>query len=163
MTPPTLVLGIGNRLLGDDAVGLHLLEMLETRYGGRADLEFIDGGTQGLALLGLLASRRRLVLLDAVALGAVPGTIHDLCGRELLASPRHAGATAHSSGAVDLLRAALLIGTLPPDIRVIGIEPQDTHLGLHLSNPVMSGLGHAISATEQWLAAASEQPVPLPA
>ena len=74
---PILVLGIGNTLLMDDGVGVLLVEEFRCLSSLPADeVEFLDGGTQGLALLGRMAGRRALVILDAVNLGATPGTVH---------------------------------------------------------------------------------------
>jgi len=55
---PVLVLGLGNLLLSDDAAGLHLEAALAAERGPSDQVEFVDGGTQGLALLHYLARRR---------------------------------------------------------------------------------------------------------
>ncbi|MHC4948648.1 MAG: hydrogenase maturation protease [Planctomycetota bacterium] len=75
---PVLVLGLGNLLLRDDGVGLTLLARLRDEHAALPGVEWLDGGTQGLALLGRLAGRRGLLVLDAVALGDAPGTVHVL-------------------------------------------------------------------------------------
>jgi len=77
---PVLVLGLGNLLLGDDGVGLRLVERLAEESGFGDAVEFVDGGTQGLALLGCLADREAVLVLDAVGLGGEPGTVHVLRG-----------------------------------------------------------------------------------
>src|SRR5205085_8123532 len=67
---PILILAVGNQLLSDDGVGIVLLDEL-SRDRIRGDgVEFVDGGTQGLALLGQFTGRDAVVILDAVALGA---------------------------------------------------------------------------------------------
>ena len=71
---PLLVLGLGNTLLGDDGLGPALIEQLsqeEDRWKDR--IEFVDGGTQGLALLGHLSGREVIIIVDALATGAPPG------------------------------------------------------------------------------------------
>ena len=75
--PPVLALGLGNLLLGDDAVGLRLLEMLQAESADPR-VEFVDGGTQGISLTGYLANRRGVLVLDAIGLGAAPRTVHVL-------------------------------------------------------------------------------------
>src|ERR1035437_6800547 len=92
---PILVLGLGNLLLSDDAAGLHLHAALLAERGATEQVEFVDGGrhgggralhpppprgTQGLALLHYLANRRAVLVLDAVGLGAEPGSVHVLRG-----------------------------------------------------------------------------------
>src|SRR5450756_627755 len=77
---PILVLGLGNLLLSDDAAGLQLHAALLAERGATDQVEFVDGGTQGLALLHYLANRRAVLVLDAVGLGAEPGSVHVLRG-----------------------------------------------------------------------------------
>ena len=60
---PVLVLGLGNLILTDDGAGLRLLQSVETGAVWGDQVEFIDGGTQGLALLGYLTRRRLAVVL----------------------------------------------------------------------------------------------------
>ncbi|RMF71933.1 MAG: hydrogenase maturation protease, partial [Acidobacteria bacterium] len=88
------MLALGNTLLRDDGVGQAIAERIAddvARLGGRAEL--LDGGTQGMALLGRLEGRAAVLMLDAVARGAPPGSVHLLDGRELLDSPRPRGTT----------------------------------------------------------------------
>jgi hydrogenase maturation protease len=149
MTPgsvkrPVLVLGVGNALLGDDGAGLLVLAELERdaeKWG--AQVEFLDGGTQGLALLARIAGRRALLVLDAVELGAAPGTVHVLRGWS------HAGeraSTAHESNVAELLQASTLLGECPEQVTVIGIEPERIGTGIGVSEAVASAVGKAVEA-----------------
>ena len=150
VTAPILVLGLGNLLLHDDAVGLRLLEML-TEGVGTSDgrIEYVDGGTQGIALLGQLANRQALIVLDAVANKADPGTIHILSKDEVLASGAGGGSTSHESSAGELLRTALLVGDLPEKIAVVGIEPDEVKTGIGLSPEVEKSLALAATRAEE--------------
>ena len=131
--PPVLVLGLGNSLLGDDGAGLRLLEELRGTGGWPESIEWVDGGTRGIALLGVLSLRHTAILLDAVQLGAPPGTVHVL-GMDRLRrfAGVGVGATPHESNALQLLATAELTGDLPEHVVVVGIEPEfvRTHLGL---------------------------------
>jgi hydrogenase maturation protease len=127
--PPVLVLGVGKALLGDGGAGLLVLAESErdaARWGGQ--VEFLDGGSQGLALLDRIAGRRASLVLDAVALGTEPGTVH------VLRRWKHAGErafTAHESNVAELLQASTLPGECPEQVTVIGIEPAriETRIG----------------------------------
>jgi hydrogenase maturation protease len=140
-----LVLGLGNMLLRDDGFGPALLEQLaaSTNRWSR-EVEFMDGGTQGLALLGRLTGRRAAILLDALQTGARPGTVHRLTLNELREiSPGRAN-SAHEGNAGELLAAAQLLGELPDRLFVVGVEPETIATGLGLSNAVQQALPAAL-------------------
>ena len=60
-TMDILILGLGNVLLGDEAIGVRLVEQLAQHYRFPANVELLDGGTGGLGLLNNLANRDQLV------------------------------------------------------------------------------------------------------
>jgi hydrogenase maturation protease len=149
---PILVLGLGNTLLSDDGVGPALLDQLSNsaqRWEGQ--VEFMDGGTQGLALLGRLSGRKALIIVDAVKTGAPPGTVHRMTLSELRsASPGRAGC-AHEGNAGELLAAARLLDELPDRLFVVGVEPKKIATGLGLSAPVKRALPEASKEVNQLL------------
>ncbi len=146
---PVLVLGVGNILLGDDGTGVHLVNQMP-RFGAgwNGAVEFLEGGTQGLALLGELAGRSALVLLDSAALGAAPGTVHVRRDGEVW-NLSHRGGTAHEGNAGELLTAARLLGELPRRIVMVGIEPLRLETGIGLSDPVRQAIPPALEAARQ--------------
>jgi len=146
---PVLVLGLGNRLLADDGLGPELAELLECEHGVDARIEFVDGGTQGLALLGLLDQRQALLILDAVALGAAPGSVHVVDDPLSVHTPRSQGA--HEGNAGELLAAALLLGSLPRRVALVGIEPGPLRTHIGLSGAVLVALPGALRAARREL------------
>ena len=161
-TSPLLVLGLGNLLLEDDAVGLELLARVRARSRDPR-VEFVDGGTQGIALGAHFAGRRAALLLDAVRLGAAPGTVHRLREPASAAPPR--GDSAHGANAGELLATVTLVGDLPPFVEVLGIEPGSTRTGIGLSPNVRRALRAAVAAAEHAIAellAHTVEPSPCP-
>lgn len=152
-TPPILVLGLGNRLLGDDSVGLVLLERLRGNGFDQDHLvEFVDGGTQGIALLGYFANRKAIIILDAISRGDTPGTVHVLTRDKMLSLDCAAnGATAHGGNVGDVLRAALLTNVAFEDIIAVGIEPECLDTRLHLSGPVQNAIAEATETARRSL------------
>ena len=141
---PILVLGIGNSLMGDDGVGVRLVEECARACShGNNMVEFLEGGTQGLALLGRIADRSTLILLDAVALGEEPGSIHYLLNEQVLELGGRA-ATAHEANAGELLKTASLLGDLPGTIVLVGVEPASIRTGIELSPAVKEAIPLAI-------------------
>lgn len=145
---PILVLGLGNILLGDDGVGPALLEQLansENCWEGH--VEFLDGGTQGLALLGHLSARRTLIIIDAVKNGASPGTVSRHTLKELRELSPGRASSGHESNAGELLAAAQLLDELPHRLFVVGIEPEKCTTGIGLSASVSRALQEACTLT----------------
>src|SRR5208283_1609843 len=73
-TKKTLVLGLGNVIMGDEGVGVHVVRALE-KHTLPAGVECLDGGTGGFILLEPLENAGRIVLIDAAADGNPPGTV----------------------------------------------------------------------------------------
>ena len=108
--PRALVMGIGNLLMGDEGVGVHVARHLE-RATLPPNVDVLDGGTGGFHLLSELSSHERVVLIDATMDGQPPGTVS-------LRQPRYASdfprtLTAHDIGLRDLIVSAALLGELP--------------------------------------------------
>jgi len=141
---PVLVLGLGNLLLSDDGVGPALLQqMSETEGRWKGKVEFLDGGTQGLALLGHLSGRRALIIVDALKIGAPAGTVHRLTLSELREITPCRGNSGHESNAGELLAAAQLLDELPDRLFVVGVEPEKITTGVGLSPAVQQALPEA--------------------
>jgi hydrogenase maturation protease len=150
-----LVLGLGNLLLRDDSVGLELLWRLEADTASSDGVEFLDGGTQGIALLPWVAGRRALLILDAIALGEPPGTVHVHEGPDL--PQARPGLTAHEGNAGELLATAQLIGDLPEAIHLVGIEPDEIRTGTGLSPAVARAVPRGVKAARRVLEELIEQ------
>lgn len=151
--PPVLVLGLGNSLLSDDGVGLILLERLRASADWPDRIDWVDGGTQGIALLGYLSGRRAAVILDAVQLGAAPGTVHVLGMDRLRRFQGQSSTTAHEANALQLLATAEFTGDLPESVTVVGIEPETIRTGIGLTSDVTQAIPEALERARQVLAA----------
>ncbi|HYO42280.1 MAG TPA: hydrogenase maturation protease [Candidatus Limnocylindrales bacterium] len=151
-----VVLGLGNRLETDEALGALVIEQLQADpsvLGDVPDLEsidFIDGGTVGLGLLPLLMDLDGLLVVDAITAQAEPGTLIDLDGAALI---RHdLVMSVHDLGAGELLGALHVLEAWPKRVRVIGLEPKAIELGLELTEPVAAGVPGLIRAVGAYLA-----------
>jgi hydrogenase maturation protease len=143
-------LGLGNLLLHDDGVGLRLLELLAAETQ-RDDVEFVDGGTQGLVLLPYLSQRRSVLILDAIGLGAKPGTVHLLRGEEIGRMRARRAETAHEGNGLTLLETARLLGEDLPNLVVLGVEPALVRTGVGLTAEAAEGAQRALEMARQVL------------
>lgn len=128
----TVVIGLGNPLMGDDGLGLVALEWLRSEYTIPPDVELVDGGTWGMNLLPVIEDAGRVILIDAIDVAAAPGTPHRL-ERERL--PRYLATkiSPHQVDLRDVLALAELRGTLPADTVAVGLQPARIELGNELS------------------------------
>jgi hydrogenase maturation protease len=143
----TLILGIGNLLLGDEGVGVHLVRHLESLGPLPEGVECLDGGTGSMVLLEPMQSAGRLILVDATCDGNPPGTVQRLLPR--FASDFPPSLSAHDIGLRDLLESFYLTGT-PPEVVLYAVSidlPQDmtTDLGPPVA-AALPGLAEAVLA-----------------
>jgi hydrogenase maturation protease len=90
MAAQTLILGVGNVLFGDDAIGIEIVKRLREIFPNdvASEVEIIDGGTSGLYLLPYLENRERVLIVDAVDFKGTPGQILEISGDHI---PRFIG------------------------------------------------------------------------
>jgi hydrogenase maturation protease len=132
MAAGTVVLGLGNPLMGDDGLGLAVLARLVEERQFSPPVQLVDGGTWGMNLLPIIEDAESLVLLDAIRTGAEPGTVIEL---ERAALPRYLAhkLSPHQIDLKEVLALAELRGTLPDATVAIGAEPAEIELMFHLS------------------------------
>ena len=147
-TKKIAVVGIGNSLLTDDGVGIHALERFAENNSDE-HVFCLDGGTVGLALLDRLSGLDGLVVLDAMKLGARPGTVVVLTGAEMDAHLRKQHGSVHEVGLSDLMDALRLRGDLPERRALIGIEPQEMGWGTWPTTAVAAALPEACGEARQ--------------
>lgn len=140
-----LILGIGNILLQDEGLGVRAVERLQERYELPPEVQAIDGGVMGLDLLPYLEGVSHLLVVDAVQMGAEPGTLVRLEGDEIpRALPMKM--SLHQVGLQELLFFAQLQETLPPHVVLWGMEPASFDPGLDLSPTIASRLDDLVEA-----------------
>ncbi|GAM08731.1 hydrogenase expression/formation protein HupD [Geobacter sp. OR-1] len=149
----TMVLGLGNLVMGDDGAGVRVVTHLAEWYRFPENVELLDGGTLGLDILPRLEGIDRLLVVDAVDNGKAPGDLVRLEGEEVpvaLATKL----SPHQMGLKDLLAVADLQGIMPGEIVLAGVQPGSIEMGLELSEEVevaLSGLaGLVLSELEKW-------------
>ncbi|MEJ2033923.1 MAG: HyaD/HybD family hydrogenase maturation endopeptidase [Deltaproteobacteria bacterium] len=146
-----LILGIGNILLSDEGAGIRVVEGFQGRYLLPPEVEAVDGGTLGLALLPYLKGRSHVLLIDAVKGGKAPGTISRM---ELTDPPAFLSTriSPHQIGLSEILTVATLTDGLPPIMILFGIEPSRLEVGLEMSPEVAANIDPLIERVAHELA-----------
>ncbi len=158
-TGEVLVLGLGNTLLADDGVGVHVVRRLAADAVEHAGLRMMDGGTLGFRLMGAITRSQSVIVVDAAQLNERPGTVRLLHKQALDDHVTRGGRmSAHEAGLVDLLTLARLEGWVPARLALLGIQPKLVDWGDRLSLPVSRSLPVAcravIRTARAWQAAA---------
>jgi hydrogenase maturation protease len=134
----TLILGVGNLLMSDEGVGVHVIQKLVADYQLPEEVQVLDGGTLGMDLLYYLEGTENLLLIDAVQARKEPGTLVRLEGDEVPAF-MSIKISPHQLGVPDMLAAAKLKGNCYPERIVLwGVQPELMEIGLDLSPTVES-------------------------
>jgi hydrogenase maturation protease len=145
-----LVLGLGNRLLRDDAAGPLAVDWLAASEAA-PQARFRDGGTIGLHLLPEIEQAEAFIAVDAAAFGEPPGTVrvfegaamdHQLGGRKR---------SAHEVALFDLMATALLNQRLPARRALVAVQPQSTELGLEPTPAVAAAIPQLCAAVQALL------------
>lgn len=132
-----LVLGIGNLLMGNEGIGIHVVQYLQKKYN-LENTDIIDGGTGGFHLLDYFHSYKIVLLIDATIDGKPAGTVDILYPK--YSSDYPPTLTAHDIGLKDLLDSLYLLDKRP-DITLftVSIPPLDS-VSLELSREVKSSI-----------------------
>lgn len=147
-----LVLGIGNLVMGDDAVGVLVAQRLQQEYRFADNVEIMDGGTLGLDLLPKLENITNLIMIDAVETGKKAGTCVRLCGDELPIALQ-TKLSPHQMGLKDLLAVSELMGHTPKEMVLIGVQPGSIEMEIGLTAEVQAQLDVLVSGVLSELAA----------
>lgn len=137
----TLVLGLGNTLLGDEGIGVHVVQSLQNKYLDLNDVTFLDGGTLSFTLAGYIEDSDNLIIIDAAQLRNVPGTIAVYEGDDMdrfVSGNRNK--SVHEVNITDILALSHLTGHLPERRALIGIQPKIIDWSDSLSEPLANAI-----------------------
>ena len=141
--PRVTILGIGNLLLSDEGVGIHLVQKLGSIDNDYPNLNVIDGGTSPDILSLIEDDIDKLIIVDAVKAGNRPGTIYRFCYDDL-DSDSPVPVSLHEIGVLDGLRMMRLLDRRPKSTVIVGIEPKTIDHGLDLSPEVEARLPEVV-------------------
>jgi len=145
--PKIAVLGIGNLLLKDEGIGVHLVQELASIVDA-SNVTIVDGGTSPDIMSLVDPSIDKLIIIDAVKGGYKPGTVYRFSSDDLdldSVSP----VSVHDIGVLESLRMMALLDRQPKSTVIIGIEPKEIDFGLDLSPEVEQRLPEIIKLVLQ--------------
>lgn len=144
---PVRVLGCGNLLMGNDGIGLRVVEILQKTELKGEYLDLVDAGVCGLDLLNYFDGAKKVIIVDAVLANSPIGSVHRVDGRDIIKSTEEPLnlVSGHDLTITDVLRIGEHVQTLP-EIVVIGIEIGTivTEATLEIGPEVLEGVDEAI-------------------
>jgi hydrogenase maturation protease len=147
------VLGIGNVLMGDDALGPYVVKLLEAQYELPPGVELVELGTPGADLSLHLDGLDAVVVVDTVKLRGEPGEIRLLDKPQLLAKKPVLPASPHEPGLREALFTLEFRGGAPGEVRLVGVVPAAVEMEVGLSPPVRAAVPGALAEVVRQLAA----------
>jgi len=129
-----VILGVGNLLLSDEGVGVHVANKL-MEMDLPSGVEVIEGGTDGFRLMNVVMGADRVVVVDAVKGGGEPGSIYRFDIDDVPSSPESYKTSVHQIGILEVIHLSEFIGK-PPETTIIGVEPKSLDMSMELSPEV---------------------------
>ncbi len=130
----TIVLGLGNVLMGDEGIGVRIVQELQSTCGERfPQVDFVDAGVGGMRLLHRIAGHRRAVFIDCARMDAEPGTIRRFSPDQVRTRKGLAHRSLHEADLLNILDLSRQLGECPREVVLFGIEPERIAEGIGLS------------------------------
>ena len=148
----TLIIGLGNPLLGDEGIGFRVVEEL-SRLELPDGVEVAEGGTAGVALLPLLERYQRVIIVDAADMGHAPGCVVRFTPSEVRFKRTGVHLSLHQIGLPDVLALAEALDVSLAEVIIIGVQPGLIEQGTGLSPEVEEAVPQAIRLVRDELAA----------
>ncbi|MFC2011827.1 hydrogenase maturation protease [Chloroflexota bacterium] len=127
-------MGVGNILLSDEGVGVHVVREMEG-HNIPEDVELFDGGTASVDLLNVLANRRKVIIVDAVKTDSEPGTLYRFTPNDIKVE-QQIHSSLHQIGLLETLQMTKHLNCEPDEVVILGIEPKNLSWGMKLSPEV---------------------------
>jgi hydrogenase maturation protease len=141
-----LVIGVGNVWRGDDAVGLAVLEHLRAAL---PEVPMSAASGEGAALMESWAAVRHVIIIDATASGAAPGTIHRLDAQAQPIPAELFHYSTHDFGVAEAIEMARVLGRLPESLIIYGIEGSTFDFGAELAPAVARAVPDVVQRIHQ--------------
>ncbi len=155
------VIGIGNVLMGDDALGPYVVRVLEASYELPDQVRVLDAGTPGLDLTAYFAEHEAVVVVDVVkAKAAAPGELRTYDKDALLKKSPVLAMSPHEPGLREAIMNADFMGVAPKVIRLVGVVPASVDYRLGLSPEALAAVPAALAQVVAELRALGVEPQP---
>jgi hydrogenase maturation protease len=138
-----VVIGIGNLLLMDEGIGIHVINELE-QHKLPENMDIYDGGTGGFKLIDLMHEAKRVIFIDAVETGKAPGTVTRFTSKDVRSIYTKKKYSLHDTDLMEVIKMTELL-EVPPKIEIVGIQPKAINYGTTLSKELRDAMPYIIN------------------
>ena len=143
-----IVLGVGNELLSDEGIGVHVIKALQKENSLPPEVEVMEGGTDGFGLINIITDTDRLIVIDSLKGGSEAGTLYKFDIEDAPGTPDLFKTSVHQIGILEVINLSSLIGKTPKTT-VIGVEPKSITMGMELSEEVKEKIPRVIELIKE--------------
>lgn len=139
--PPgkVVIIGVGNLLLKDEGVGVHVGQELQKERLPEA-VEVHDGSVAGIGLLEFFQGASKVLLIDAADMNLNPGALARFTPEEVASKIDAPRFSTHDVGLLEVLELARVLDQCPPEVVIFGIQPKEISWGTELSPEVQASI-----------------------
>lgn len=131
------VVAVGNPIMGDDGIGAQVVQTLEaSTVSERSDVTLANGGTTAFFALEAMSGCDRAIVVDAIATGAEPGTIHTFRYVDGAFADDVPEMTMHDFSFAEALQAGREAYEIPAEVLIFGVEPKRIEMSMELTEPI---------------------------
>jgi hydrogenase maturation protease len=146
-----LVLGVGNPFRRDDGIGPAVIGRLKSEWRPQeSNADLLDGGTDGLSLIDYIEGYEKVLVVDAVDMGATPGEVRMFSPEEAKLAVKADALSTHGFGLAEVI-ALMEKLEMKTDMRIIGIQVKDVTFGEGMSPEVSSKLEEILKLVKEHL------------
>ena len=138
-----MVIGVGNLLLRDEGVGIHVIRELQKRPLPPG-VEVIDGGLAGVRLLDFFSGARKVVLIDAAQMDLEPGQVVRFTPEDVRFQSGAVKLSTHDLALPEVLAIARALKETPPEVLLLGIQPKEISWGTELTPEVRAAVPRVV-------------------
>ncbi|OHB59930.1 MAG: hypothetical protein A2167_00475 [Planctomycetes bacterium RBG_13_46_10] len=146
-----VVIGLGNVLLSDEGIGVHIINKLSSLKRQFPFVDFIDAGTGGMNILHILECRCKAIIIDCANMGVEPGQIKKFTPDQAVSVKTLSHYSLHEQDLLQIIGMAKRLDQCPQEIVIFGIQPENTGYGQKLSRKLMNKMDDYIKLVCQEL------------
>jgi hydrogenase maturation protease len=134
----TVLIALGNPLLSDEGVGVHILQEIEKRVPEPRPFDLLDSGNSYMRVLHSLKGCKKAVFVDCALMGAKPGEMRRFTPEEVSSVKNLQGFSFHEGDLLKTLELAKMLADLPDEVVIFGIQPANLEPGQKLSTVLVA-------------------------